>query len=120
MRRSIPIALAMLTGMTSAWAQNESHALKPRGHLGVAATRHAESACAINFDGRDRSAFEAGDVTGLITLLGELKRQAACQRAHPGLVSARHSPSAREIDDAANAAAQESLLSEQWRREESN
>jgi hypothetical protein len=62
----------------------------------------------------------AGDIAGLLSLAGELKRGAACMRAH-GLVSAsRRSPSAKEIDDAARDADQQRLLSEQWQREESN
>jgi hypothetical protein len=102
MRSSILIALALLTGMSSAWA------------------RHGQTACAVKIDARDRSTLLAGDIAGLLSLAGELKRGAACMRAH-GLVSAsRRSPSAKEIDDAARDADQQRLLSEQWQREESN
>jgi len=117
MRGSILIALALLTGTSGAWAKNDSYTLKPRGHSGTATVRHAGNPCAVKID---RSAFEAGDIAGLLPLFGELKREAACMRAH-GLVSAsRRSPSAKEIDDAARNADQQRLLSEQWQREESN
>ena len=120
MRSSILIALALLTGMSSAWAKNDSYTLKPHGHSGTATVRHTGKACAVKIDERDRSAFEAGDIAGLLSLVVELKREAACMRAH-GLVSAsKRSPSAKEIDDAARDADQQRLLSEQWQREESN
>jgi hypothetical protein len=120
MRSSILIALALLTGMSSAWARNDSYTLKPRGHSGTAAVRHGEGACAVKIDENGRAAVKAGDIAGLLSLVGELKREAACMRAH-GLVSAsRRSPSAKEIDDAARDADQQRLLSEQWQREESN
>jgi hypothetical protein len=87
--------------MSSAWAKNEK-------------------ACAVKIGENDRSAVEAGDIAGLLSLAGELKREAACMRAH-GLVSAsKRSPSAKEIDDAARDADQQRLLNEQWQREESN
>jgi hypothetical protein len=118
MRRSILITLALLTGMSSAWANNNSYALKPHGHSGTATVRHA--ACAVKINDRDRSAVEAGDIGGLLSLAGELRREAGCMRVH-GLVSAgKRSPSAKEIDDAARDADQQRLLSEQWQREESN
>jgi hypothetical protein len=105
MRSSFLVALALLTGMSSAWAKND---------------RHAERACALKIDERDRSALGAGDIAGLLSLVGELKRDAACMRAH-GLISAsKRSPSAKEIDDAARDADQQRLLNEQWQREESN
>jgi hypothetical protein len=116
MRSNILIALALLTGISSAWANT----LKPHGHSGTATARHAGNVCAVKIDAKDRSAFEAGDIAGFLPLVGELKREAACMRAH-GLVSAsRRSPSAKEIDDAARDADQQRLLSEQWQREESN
>jgi hypothetical protein len=112
MRSSILIALALLTGMNSAWAQNDSYR--------TATARHGETACAVKIDANGRSAVEAGDIGGLLSLAGELRRASACMRAH-GLVSAsRRSPSAKEIDDAARDADQQRLLSEQWQREESN
>ena len=118
MRSSILVALALLIGMSSAWAKNEGDTLKPHRHSGT--VRHAEKACAVKIDGRDRFALEAGDIAGVLPLVAELKREAACMRAH-GLVSAsRRSPSAKEIDDAARDADQQRLLNEQWQREESN
>jgi hypothetical protein len=118
MRRSILIALALLSGMSSAWANNDSFALKPHGHSGAATVRHA--ACAVKIDDSDRSAVKAGNIGGLLSLAGELRREAACMRAHGLVAASRRSPSAKEIDDAARDADQQRLLSEQWQREESN
>jgi hypothetical protein len=118
MWRSILFALALLTGMSSAWAKNDSYTLRSHGHS--ATVRHTENACAVKIDERDRSAVEAGDIAGLLSLAGELRRDATCMRVH-GLVSAgKRSPSAKEIDDAARDADQQRLLNEQWQREESN
>jgi hypothetical protein len=125
MRNSILIALILLTGMSSAWAKNDRYTLKPHGHSRTATVRHADMrACAGTIDEKDRSAFEhgaeAGDIVRLLPLFGELKRKAACMRAH-GLVStSKRSSSAKEIDDAVRHDDEQRLLNEQWRREESN
>lgn len=39
MRSSILIALALLTGMSSVWAKNNSYTLKPHGHSGTATVK---------------------------------------------------------------------------------
>jgi hypothetical protein len=72
MRSSILIALALLTGMSSAWAQNDSHRTDTM--------RHAEGACAVKIDANGRSAVEAGDIGGLLSFAGELRRASACMR----------------------------------------
>ena len=93
MRSSVFVALILLTGMSSAWAKSDRYTLKPHGHARTATVRHADNrACPVTIDAKDRSAFEAGDFAGLLSLVGALKRGAACMRAH-GLVSTRRSPS---------------------------